>query len=83
MYKDGGFHLSLPATEEEGQFRLTGDTIELHYATSAPQLPAAYLINRCQKRLDELHRIAGHWVVTDNTNWMQLQQESVRQYRRE
>jgi hypothetical protein len=83
LYKDGGFHLSLPAAEEDGQFQLTGDTIELHYATPAPQLPAAYLINRRQKKLDELHRVAGRWAVTDNANWMQLQQESVRQYHRE
>jgi len=83
LYKDGGFHLSLPAAEAEGQFRLTGDTIVLQYTPSAPQLPAAYLINRRRKKLDELKKMTGHWVVTDNSNWMQLQEDSVRQYRRE
>ncbi|WP_426490326.1 hypothetical protein [Hymenobacter sp. 102] len=83
LYKDGGFHLSLPAAEAAGRFRLMGDTILLHYFPSAPQLPAAFLISPSRKNLDELKQVAGRWTITDSGNRMQIQEDSVRWYRHE
>jgi hypothetical protein len=82
LFRDGQFDISLPAAQESGRFNLSADTVELLYDAPKAFLPSAYLINRNKKRIDELHRIAGKWTITDNMNWAELRYDSTQFYTR-
>lgn len=82
LFKDGQFDITLPAANENGQFRVIGDTIVLQYVAPANALPAAYLINRRRNQIDELQRVSGKWVVVHRGNWAALQYDSTRYYPR-
>ncbi|QIX62195.1 hypothetical protein HER32_13810 [Hymenobacter sp. BT18] len=82
LYKDGKFQLSLPGSETNGRFHLMGDTVELQYAAPIEHLPAAYLINRPQRKIDELQRANGKWIVAEFNNWAALQLDSTQYYGR-
>ena len=82
LFKDGQFDITLPAANEQGLFRVLGDTIELQYVTPSKALPAAYFINRSKNQIDELQRVSGKWTVTHNGNWAALQYDSTRYYTR-
>ncbi|MCC2547575.1 hypothetical protein LJY25_14050 [Hymenobacter sp. BT175] len=73
LYKDGDFQLFLPAASGTGRFQVLGDTVILHYAAARPSMPAAYLINRKGKKIDELQQVAGKWVLAPLNNWAVLQ----------
>lgn len=82
LYQDGQFTIYLPADQSSGQYKVIGDTIELHYPGQEKHLPAAYLINRERRRIDELELVAGRWHVREANNWAALAFDSTRYYGR-
>jgi hypothetical protein len=82
LYKDGDFQVYLPASEAAGRFQLVGDTVVLHYQPPAPGLPEAYFISRKNRKIDELHQVAGKWTPTSTNNWATLHIDSTQYYQR-
>ena len=80
LFKDGQFDLTLPASYENGRFKLSADTVLLQYDEPTAGLPAAYLINRTRNQVEELSRIAGKWTVTHRGNWAEIHYDSTRYY---
>lgn len=78
LYRDGGFSETLPGTSNAGRFRLTGDTVELHYDDAAELPPAAYCIDRSTGKIYKLRRGLGRWLADDTgRDWSAIQLDSL------
>lgn len=73
LYRDGGFDETLPASNESGRFRLSGDTVVLRFDDSARFPLAAYCIDRPARKIYKLRRGSGRWLADDHgRDWSQI-----------
>lgn len=80
LYKNGDFQMYLPASNGAGRYQLIGDTVVLYYVPQTQGMPAAYFINHKERKIDELHQVAGKWVQTPYNNWAMIHFDSTRYY---